>query len=583
MKLSNSTIERIAVTKLNDVLNNSEFLEADIHFNDKTVSWDGEIFLYKNAGKKSSDFYGKVSVQVKGTQVLPENLTETIKYPVKIIDIKNYQKEGGVIFFVVYIVSNKQYRIYYQKLLPYELAMIIRQAKKQKTKNIPFIPFPKNKEKMNKIFFNFCDDRKRQYSTTPDTIDLSDIDINSNIRIFSRINNVFEIFDDSIYIYKQITGEVCQVITKAFPESITFHDINAKVIIDGKIYAKNVSFEVDKEKHEKFIIYNCVTLKKIEDTKVKIDLPFAGTLSEYICGLEFLKALKKGKKIQIGNFIEGQNIDLDDDIDIIDSNIRFWKNVKVLLQTLHVNKELNMEQISENSINTLALLYQYIVEKRSCTSYEDKDRNANMQIVEIGNIKLLLVNIIKNKQVNYIDFFQWEHFKCSLNDQIGTSYPTSIYVKLPKEYLLDIDNIDFKAIKVSVTSIPYSRLHGEAVNQFILELLRVFDESKREEFWNLAESLSKWLMEQEENIIYRLNYYQIIKRKRVFTHNEFKEIQNLKRKHQDTDVLLGISILLGNQGDIQYYYEELSDKVKKEFLNYPIMNLIEDKSFINNR
>jgi histidinol phosphatase-like PHP family hydrolase len=86
-----------------------------------------------------------------------------------------------------------------------------------------------------------------------------------------------------------------------------------------------------------------------------------------------------------------------------------------------------------------------------------------------------------------------------------------------------------------------------------------------------------------EHIVYRLNYYQIIKRKREFLHNELKEIQNVKRKYQDTDVLLGISILLGNQGDIQYYYEELLDKVKEEFLNYPIMNLIEDKSFINNK
>jgi hypothetical protein len=56
MKRSNSQTERITVTKLEDVLNCNNFISSDIKKNDKTVSWDGTIFVYTNVEQKKKIF-----------------------------------------------------------------------------------------------------------------------------------------------------------------------------------------------------------------------------------------------------------------------------------------------------------------------------------------------------------------------------------------------------------------------------------------------------------------------------------------------------------------------------------------------
>jgi hypothetical protein len=50
-------------------------------------------------------------VQVKGKNVQEKEIENTT-YPVKIDDIKNYLKDGGVSFFVVYLSPKLKYRIY---------------------------------------------------------------------------------------------------------------------------------------------------------------------------------------------------------------------------------------------------------------------------------------------------------------------------------------------------------------------------------------------------------------------------------------------------------------------------------------
>ncbi len=57
-----------AVRAVQCALDQCRYLTHDIRENDKTVSWDGEIFVYTNTRipKKKSDLYGVVPVQVKG-------------------------------------------------------------------------------------------------------------------------------------------------------------------------------------------------------------------------------------------------------------------------------------------------------------------------------------------------------------------------------------------------------------------------------------------------------------------------------------------------------------------------------------
>ncbi len=75
---------------------------SDIKSNDKTPSWDGSITLYNDESRKKDNIYGRADIQIKGHEVKKDELSkESIQETVSVADLKNYIKEGGVLYFIV--------------------------------------------------------------------------------------------------------------------------------------------------------------------------------------------------------------------------------------------------------------------------------------------------------------------------------------------------------------------------------------------------------------------------------------------------------------------------------------------------
>lgn len=86
----------------------------------------------------------------------------------------------------------------------------------------------------------------------------------------------------------------------------------------------------------------------------------------------------------------------------------------------------------------------------------------------------------------------------------------------------------------------------------------------------------KWLKEKDNSIYIVLNYYQTILRKRALSKEEIKNLKSLERKEENIEILLGISIILENKTNIDYYLEELTVEQKEKFKQYPIWNLVKE-------
>ena len=87
-----SSQETFSITTLQRMCARSEYLdESDIHMNDKTVSWDGNIIYYKTKKPASTGYEFLIPIQVKGKEynTLPDS--DSISYPVDINDLKNYK------------------------------------------------------------------------------------------------------------------------------------------------------------------------------------------------------------------------------------------------------------------------------------------------------------------------------------------------------------------------------------------------------------------------------------------------------------------------------------------------------------
>ena len=68
--LTTKEIEELSVGAIRKLIMNSSKLDSDIPTNDKSPSWDGEIFLYnEHKSKGKGDIKRRIPVQVKGTKV----------------------------------------------------------------------------------------------------------------------------------------------------------------------------------------------------------------------------------------------------------------------------------------------------------------------------------------------------------------------------------------------------------------------------------------------------------------------------------------------------------------------------------
>ena len=97
--------------------------KEDIKTNDKSPSWDGDIYIYSKEGKKKEDLLGIIHSQVKGKEVDTLSTGE-ITFQAEVSDLKNYLNNGGTLFFVVEIDPNDNRKIFYSTLLPIKLQIL---------------------------------------------------------------------------------------------------------------------------------------------------------------------------------------------------------------------------------------------------------------------------------------------------------------------------------------------------------------------------------------------------------------------------------------------------------------------------
>lgn len=144
----------MAVSAIEDAVSKTNCLVSHINSGDKYPSLDGCILVYSpsdNNNYAKEYLKGTVDVQVKGITE-KKNRMEHV-FPISVIDMQNYLKECGVMFFAVYYDQKlDEKHIYYKKLLPYDLRKILENSKGEKTKNIKLNLFPNDKHEIVDLF-----------------------------------------------------------------------------------------------------------------------------------------------------------------------------------------------------------------------------------------------------------------------------------------------------------------------------------------------------------------------------------------------------------------------------------------------
>lgn len=582
-------IEGLSITKLSSILWRSEFIKPYISENDKTPSWDGQIFIYSAKGKKKSNLYGKCNVQVKGKLVEKNDIkNKTINFSVDIDDLKNYRNDGGVMYFVGYVVNSNIIKIYYKNLLPIDIVNTLTGVKKddQKTITIKLKELPKKISDIENLIKNFIKNSRYQYSNTSDKpFDLSSLKELS----YSRLPLVFlgegnTPFLGDHYLYQKINETIFQPLGKFNFKETRLNNAPLTVTVDDIPYFDTASIKLNSDKNSVYL-GKCISITNNSESKIgSITFDLKGTPEDVIGGLEFFKALKTGHILQLGDIGTVKDLNIKESLEFFSEKIEIFTKIMKLFQKLNVKKSIDVSHLKDEDIKNLCKLYMCIVENKNLQKQEVFEDGLSIQ--KVGDLIFAFVIHSSNcGEYRYYDFFDEKLFRYTLPDIDGNTKESSVYVILKKEDFMKLDNINYQAIKSSIFKVPYNNRHGNETNSLVLEMLKAYDITKNEETLDTVIDIADWLRAKEKSTIYILNYFQAILRKRKLIEKERYELFNLLEIEKDYKNLAGISAILGNKENYAYYLNNIPKVEKEDFQSYPIAHLMqfEEENFDKNQ
>lgn len=595
--VNNKKIEEFAINVLERALLKSPYLECYIDSNDKTPSWDGNVIVYNSKDNKKNNIMGKVPIQVKGTKNSPVNKDGTISYYADVSDLNNYYNDGGVIFFVIFVdtILTKG-KIYYSSLLPYDLNSIMKKAKEQKKYAIQLKCFPDSIDEITNVFMGFLSNRQKQMGIIrkdlPSLKKLEDsgamIESLSLYTTGIGINrNTIEsyILTHDIYLYAKIKGSDIDIPVEKVSEATIARQIEASVEVKGKVFY-NTYQQVYKKDMLYIQIGKSLSFKVSEEmTEGAINIKINGNLSERIRDLEFIVSLAEERHITLNGITMELNPINKKQIDEFKELLRYWNDVKKMLEALGTKEELDCDNLTNKDYNNLhnyvnAVLYDKEI------GFPNLTGEYHYGLFAISNLAILLW-CEKQNSGNY----KVQNFFNPLNIVVfedDNSEPVNIsqFALLQQLDFSHVSNLDINRIVDDLKAKPMTNISSEIINSLALDIISGYDkqEEKDDSLLMLAESIFDILENNpvgvDEDII-SLNKLQIIKRRRKITVDEIVQLARLKEESKPLAIRCASYILLEEFEKAEDCLRMMKTDDRKVFIKYPIYSLYERKGGVN--
>lgn len=582
-KFGTSNIENLAVGHLNTLLNSCPALESHVLTGDKKISWDGGVQVYSSQNHLKSNLKGLVPVQVKGTTNTSALNKERITYQVEVADLKNYQKNSGVIFFVVYC-DGLFHQIYYNSLLPVDLDNILKKVKSQKTISIPFERFPSNNPcEIVSIFENFIYHSKKQFQRNPQIKELyldGKIDM-KNKKILTNYSMVpYDTKEEMIqYFFKYPTYAYLRdkdlnmdiVLEKIFIKKI-IEERPKEIIVDGEILYDKIVYEYDRQKNEIIRFGNNIRMNLSKRT---MNFKFADSLFERLKDLKFLiYEFSKHEDIKSSYFIKDDNTTIT--FDDLKQQLNFLIDIAKSLTQFKVTKDLMLNDLTNEEWEKLVAFVNAVLYDKPIPYGLDGDEGIGT--LEFGNI-CLLVLCRKTDKPHYFklqNMFEIENGSIKPEEDDILLSPYMFFLK--KNRLLKVDNINFFKVYQSIINLRKSEEYDSYINMYILELIAAYDIGKNPQLLELATQLLNFLIDKTEKeeclAIYKINLLQVKKRYKKLSSKDKKDLLQLKNKFtDDLELVLCCNILLESFEEANIIFHDLSKEKQQFFIEYPIYNL----------
>lgn len=582
-ELDSIQIEKSAVTFLKQVILPHKRMNDFINDNDKEPSWDGMIYLYKEDAYKAEDILCRVPVQIKGKNEPDKLKRKGITYPIEFKHLRNYDIDGGVVYFVV-IVSNDcmKYQIFYNCLTPIKLQDLLKGMEKKEpdnTKSVPMMRLENNDMyELYKILEQFHIDSKKQGNSKSQimkhSIGSEKIKNIDSISWTACVNDYDEMFE------KINIGEVC----------IYGHDV-----------VTDTWYPFTYEEQKKLELIRCI----------KLDRPF-GVDKQFFYDSVIMEDKSGEKLIRLS-----ENLVINDTkkkycfqpisrLDLIEKDILFLKALRFgKTITVGLKYSINLGEVifTEDFLKYLAWLEMLIVAFQEydirCTKRMDEFTNCDWKNIDYL-IKIHSSGVSKNYASNWLVMW-WEDRAYPLfiaegldgnkkaynllsaskfwmsAEQDNQHYIIPNFFMYKRDIWEKIYNFEDSVVLEQLERCDYNLNTQDIYYSLFVELLSAYDNIRNEKLYKVAKYLADKFEEinpKDQNGI--INKLQLIKRKRIFTDAEISQLEEIEQSPCSDMIYCAVEILLENRYIAKKQIEALSSENKEKFKSFPIFNLLEN-------
>lgn len=573
--------ETLSITTLQRMCARSEYLEeSDIHMNDKTVSWDGNIIYFKNKKPSSTGNEFLIPVQVKGKEydVLPE--ADIIGYSVEMNDLKNYLKNGGIVFFVDAIAKTEDKEKMYAKiLLPVDIMNIMRGKEEQGHITI-YLDYIETTRDLEELCVLFNANRPKQAmmgigTPIPDYEHINNFTVSTLPSKYT--NPAIAIAKSPLkYFYTKKEGMDIPVM---LTDIVTSTESELLIKIDDKInrkYPVQHIYTIDETITKISELIEIVLEEKVHKIHIRCVECSDVNFESVYRGAEIILAASAAESVLIENLDLGTVFLKEIKSAVSESFLNYFKRIIRLgqiLEELNIEKRLFRTKEILKAEQTIYFLKLGLIETKMVELPFHTEEDCGLYKQIIGHKKLLLeYERVEEKGYiirNYLEEGKRIAILASCSD--GENFRISNWFALRDPDISEMI-FDEKALLKEMKGI--NKKDVDQLLFLIFDFLKAYDKKKDNRMLSLAEKLFEIIAEYlNDTILLTINKLQIVARKRELNTEEKKTLVQFKYS-ENISARCCACILLGQFDEFDIHIQQLSSREKEEFYNWPIASLL---------
>lgn len=578
---SSTKTEQRAVNALETIIDEHSTTVHQFNGNDKEMSWDGYIWLYKkNDGTQSkSNFDGRVSVQIKGHND-PQHkfLNENISYPVELDDLKAYATEKGVLYFLIFL-DGSQRKIFYASLYPSKIADYLEAAQKKGnsgTYNIPFLRLEKDAQKLYIIAKQFDDEAKKQGSAyTPLVQDRIRSDAFDKIKSITLTvvgakdlyNALLRLSSGDICLYGKMDDDKYLRPMEWIDKSIFFigNDVNQKISVGEEVFYTQYKCIADSNGGMVLVVSPNLEIRLTEN---KFNFKIQTSLKEVSRDARFLLSLKSANSFAIGGH-RFQSVNLNMSLEL-EKQLRYIVELFDTLKMIDFDVNTKLSYYTDTQQTQLVKL----VNLRLGAYNSQLQDGLSKYIWKFGDKYVPLLILKKDNEIELANSVYTNKFAIFLpcsesKNKEGYRFPMFVYHNV--DVLANLYYYNYDAFRSQIDSTEINEFTSGMLLECVLIMINVFYCNSDSHFLVLAEYLLQLLESFITKELILLIRLQIKKRTGEFNKDDLDLLNKIDS--DEIHILFGKYVLLGNKTKAQKYFEQFSEEDQSRYKDFPIYKL----------